>query len=219
MLRNCAELRRALAIGAILLTPGCNLDSLFGHDGARVQVVLSRDGGSGLGAIVANMVQDSVAARNDDDDDDHHRVGTWGFQTATVTLSSILARTLDGELVNLDVDLPVTVDVVKIDDGKQIQLPDGFLPADTYDQIVVVMTAVQGTLRDGTIVTIEPPGGGWTAVIPTCPLEVTDATTTTVGLALNVRNSFVLVGSQSWSFQPRFRSMVDCSQNSEDGDA
>jgi hypothetical protein len=97
MLRNCAELKRALAIGAILLTPGCNLDSLFGHDGARVQVVLSRDGGSGLGAIVANMVQDSVAARNDDDDD-HHRVGTWGFQTATVTLASILARTLDGEL-------------------------------------------------------------------------------------------------------------------------
>jgi hypothetical protein len=53
-------------------------------------------------------------------------------------------------------------------------------------------------------------------VIPTCPLEVTDATTTTVGIALNVRNSFVQLGTSWWGFQPRFRSLVDCSQNSSD---
>jgi hypothetical protein len=180
-----------------------------------VHLVLSRDGGGGLGAVVANMVQDSLAAKNHDDDNDHQRIGSFAFQTATVTLSSILARTLDGELVDLDVDLPVTVDVVRIEGGKQIQLPDGFLPPDTYDQIVVVMTAVRGITTDGTAVTIEPPGGGWTAVIPICHLEITDATTTTVGLALNVRNSFVQVGNW-WSFQPRFRSLTDCRQNSDE---
>ena len=212
MLKHRAELRRALAIGVVLMTAGCDLDSLFGGSG-NVKVVLSRDGG-GLGAIAANMVQDSAAALNRDDDD-NHRVGAWSFQTATVTLSSILARTTDGELVNLDVDLPITVDVVKIDGGRQLQLPDGFLPPDTYDQIVVVMTAVRGVTRDGTAVTIEPPGGGWTAVIPICQLEISDGTTTTVGLGLNVRNSFVQVGNW-WSFQPRFRSLVDCTQNDVD---
>lgn len=199
------ELRRALVIGAVLLLPGCNLDGLFGgHDGGRVRMVLSRDGG-----VVANLVTDSVTAWADKDDDDDHKGGAWRFQTATVTLSSILARTNDGELVDLDVDLPITIDVVKIDGGKQLVLPDGFLPADTYDQVVLVITEVKGVTSDGTIVTIEPPGGGWTAVIPICPLEVVESQTTTVGLALNVRSSFLQVGNW-WSFHPRFRSLVEC---------
>ena len=197
------ELRRALAIGAVLVMPGCNLD-VFGGNGARVRVVMTRDDGQ----AVANMVADPAAVLADRDDDDDHK-GAWRFQTATVTLSSILARTNDGKLVGLDVHLPITVDVVKIDDGKQLVLPDGFLPADTYDQVVLVITAVRGVTSDGTIVTIEPPGGGWTAVVPICPLAVVQGQTTTVGLALNVRSSFLQVGNW-WSFHPRFRSLVDC---------
>ena len=200
-----SELRRMLAIGAVLLLPGCSLDGLFGNDGARVRMVLSRDDGQTL----TNVVADPTAPLADRDDDDDEHKGVWRFQTATVELASILARTNDGELVALDIDLPITVDVVKIDGGKQLVLPDGFLPADTYDQVVLVITAVQGVTSDGTVVTIEPPGGGWTAVIPICPLEVAESQTTTVGIALNVRSSFLQVGNW-WSFQPRFRSMVDC---------
>lgn len=205
MLRSLTELKRVLMIGTLIGVAGCSLDGMFGNDGGRVQVVLSRDGGGTL----SNLVQDSASvwANNGDDDDDHR--GLWRFQAATVTLSSILARTNDGELINLDVDLPVTVDVVKIDGGKQLVLPDGFLPADTYDQVVVVITAVQGTTRDGAAVTIEPPGGGWTAIVPICPLEVLDGATATVGLALNTRSSFLQVGNW-WSFHPRFRSLNSC---------
>ena len=206
---NGVELRRALAIGALLTLPGCSLDGLFGHDGGRVRMVLSRDNGGALNTSVANLVGESAGLSDRDDDDEDEKRGDWRFQTATVTLSSILARTNDGELVNLDIDLPITVDVVKIDGGKQLVLPDGFLPADTYDQIVLVITAVQGVTRDGTVVTIEPPGGGWTAIVPICPMEVVESATTTVGLALNVRSSFLQVGNW-WSFHPRFRSLVDC---------
>ena len=197
------ELRRALAMVAMLAVAGCGLDGLFGSDGGRVNVVLTGDNGGSS----ANMVQ-GPSAKNDDKDDDGHR-GFFRFQTATVTLSSILARTTDGELVDLDLDLPVEVDVVKIDGGKQLVLPNGFLPAALYDQVVVVITAVQGVTSDGTVVTIEPPGGGWTAIIPICTLEVLDGQTSTVGLALNVRSSFLQVGNW-WSFHPRFRSLVDC---------
>lgn len=204
-----AELRRALAIAAVLALPGCSLDGLFGHDGGRVRMVLSRDDGGALNTAVATLVSQSAAQADRDDDDGDGKRGDWRFQTATVTLSSILARTNDGELVNLDIDLPITVDVVKIDGGKQLVLPDGFLPADTYDQVVLVITAVQGVTRDGTTVTIEPPGGGWTAIVPICPMEVVESATTSVGLALNVRSSFLQVGNW-WSFHPRFRSLVDC---------
>ena len=211
MRRRYAGLRPALLISAAVLTASCQ--GLFGNDGARFQVVISRDGGS---QAASNLAPDSTGALSDRDDD-KHGPGLWRFQTATVTLSSILVRTNDGELVDLDMDLPIVVDVVKIDGGKQLLLPDGFLPADIYDQIVLVITAVEGTLRDGTIVTIQPPGGGWTSVIPICPLEVDDGATTTVGIALNVRNSFLAVGNW-WSFQPRFRSLVDCDDDDDDDD-
>jgi hypothetical protein len=215
MFRTTTELGRALLSGVLALSlAGC--DGLLGSDRGRVRVMLSRDGGGSL----ANLVQDSATAfldhdhgkrdddDDDDDDDDNHRLG-FRFQTATVTLSSVLARTLDGELVDLDMELPIDLDVVRIEGGRQLLLPDGFLPADTYDQLVLVITAVQGQTRDGTIVTIQPPGGGWTAVVPMCALEVEDGNTATVGIALNVRSSFIAVGNL-WSFQPRLRSLLQC---------
>ena len=194
----------SLAVGAVLLTTGC--ESLFGHDGGRVQVVLARDGGGALGNAVADMVAGTPLAHHGDNDEGQLNSG-FQFQAANVVLSSVMARTIDGELVALDVDLPIAVDVVRIDGGRQVQLPDGFLPAGTYDQIVLVMTAVQGTLRDGSLVTVEPPGGGWTAIVPICPIEVVDGATETVGVAFNVRNSFVQLGARFWDFRPRFRSM------------
>ena len=201
MRKHFSGLERALIAGALVAVAGCNV---FGKDGGRVRMIVAPEG-AGPGPAT-NIVLDS-AALLDDDDDDRPR-GAWWFQTANVTVSSILVRSNDGELVNLDVDLPITLDVVKIDGGKSIQLPDGFLPAADYDQVVLVITAVRAVAHDGTIVTLEPPGGGWTAVIPVCPFEVAAGDVATVGLALNVRSSFLRLGNW-WSFQPRFRSLDD----------
>ena len=172
-------------------------------NGGRVQVVLAPDGGA-----LGNLIADSAAALAHRDDDNEFSARTWSFQAASVTLSSIMARTIDGELVSLDVALPIAVDVVRIEGGNQVVLPDGFLPADTYDQVVLVMTAVQGVTNDGTVITVEPPGGGWTSVVPICPIEVSDAAAETVGIAFNVRNSFLRLGLNNFSFQPRFRSLT-----------
>jgi len=112
------------------------------------------------------------------------------FESANVTFTSILARDLDGVLVDVAMELPVTVDVVTMEEGRQIVLPDGELPPATYDQLVVVMSTVQGVTYDGTTITIEPPGGGWTAIVPVCPFDVEDGATTVVGLSFNVRHAF-----------------------------
>ncbi len=186
-----------LSVAALLSVTGCSAGGLFGSNSGRLRLVLSGDGSSAAAAAIsANL------------DNDESHLSHW-FDSASVTLSSVLARNLDGQLINVDFALPVTVDVVKMENGKQVTLPDGALPAGTYDQVVIVMTAVSGTTHDGTEVTVEPPGGGWTAVVPICPLEVADGSTETVGITLNVRNSFLLVGSH-WGFQPRFQSRLDC---------
>ena len=107
-----------------------------------------------------------------------------------MTFSSILARNLDGVLVNVDMELPTTVDLMTLGGGREITLPAGILPPATYDQIVVVMTEVQVVTPDGTTITVTPPGGGWTAIVPVCQFEVVDGATTTVGLKLDVLRAF-----------------------------
>lgn len=197
-------LRIVTALGLLLATAACSMDGGLGPNQGRVRLTLSRDAGgatASLGATDAGPVADN-------DDDDNGSSG-WSFTSASVTLSSIMLRRLDGVLIPLDVELPVDVDVVKIDGGKQVQLPDGILPVGEYDQVVLVMTAVQGTAGDGSAVTVQPPGGGWTAVIPICPLDVVEGGTATVGITLNVRRSFLRAGGW-WSFQPRFRAQMDC---------
>jgi len=125
------------------------------------------------------------------------------FASANVTFSSILARNLDGVLVDVVMELPTTVDVMLVDRGREVILPDGVLPPATYDQIVVVMTQVEGVTEDGTTVTITPPGGGWTAIVPVCPFVVEGGATTVVGLKLEVRRSFHWRDNR-FHFQPRF---------------
>jgi len=197
--RHFTRLASAAAISLALAGVGCNGGGSMAGNHGRVRFVLSSDPGP-----TANIVADEATLSEGSD-----HASAWAFQTATVTLSSILLRTTDGVLLPLDAPLPVDVDVARIDGGRQVVLPDGLLPAGTYDQAVIVMTAVHGMTGDGTTVTIDPPGGGWTAVIPICPLEVTDGSIATVGITLNARNSFLRVEG-GWSFQPRFRARLDC---------
>lgn len=132
------------------------------------------------------------------------------FRSANVTFASVLARNLDGQLIDLGMDLPTTVDIVAMEEaGRTVTLPDGELPPATYDQIVVVMTSVEGVLADGTTITVTPPGGGWTAAVPVCPFEVVEGETAIVGLMLPVRSALYLREGH-FRFEPRFRSRLRC---------
>jgi len=188
-----------------LAIAGCS-DSPFGPNEGGVRFVLS----SGTGGLtVAEPRSDldptlrpassELALDGDHDRDRDYRF----FQSANVTFASVLARNLDGALVDVDMELPVTVDVVSMDSGREVLLPDGVLPGATYDQLVVVMTAVQGVTRDGTTITIEPPGGGWTAIIPICPFTVDEGVTTTVSLRFMLGQAFRFRDGR-FHFQPRF---------------
>lgn len=189
--RRFSGLALAAAAGLPLVLIGCGDGaSMLGSDGGRVRFVLSASS-SALAADAASAELDGPAA-TDGDRDGHHGF----FESANVTLSSILARNLEGVLMNVgypEGELPTTVDVVALDGGKQVTLPAGTLPPDTYDQVVLVMTEVQGVTFDGTTITIEPPGGGWTAVVPICQFIVEGTDPVTVELKFDLRQAF------SWS--------------------
>lgn len=195
---------RALVLGVPVVLAGCG--SLFGSDGGNVRLVLSGDTGGSSNLVAPNVVAGSDDKDNKGSGDD--RLSLM-FESAKVTLSSVLFRTLDGELVPVDMDLPVTVDVVRLENGRSVTLPEGVVPDDTYDQVVIVITAVEGTTRDGAKITIQPPGGGWTSVIQQCPIEIAPGSTETVAVRLMTRNSFVRLNN-NWAFAPRFLARTNC---------
>ncbi len=126
------------------------------------------------------------------------------LQSANVTFSSILARTLDGKLVDVSIALPVTLDLLSLGTGREVTLPIGFLTPGTYDQLVVVMTRVELVLQDGTTVAVTPPGGGWTAIVNASqPFTVVEGQTTSITLQFRRDLSFDL-GGDGWEFHPWF---------------
>ncbi len=64
------------------------------------------------------------------------------------------------------------------------------------------MTEVRVVTHDGTIITIEPPGGGWTAIIPICSFDVPEGGTATVGIQFDLRQAFSWRDNR-YHFQPR----------------
>lgn len=187
---------RILALGLVIAASGCSGGSFLAPGQGRVQFTLA----SGSGAGAAAPAQ--TAARSDGWDGEHHDYRF--FQTADVTLSSILARNDSGELVGVGMDLPTTVDVVAMDGAGQVSLPDGTLPAGTYDQLVVVMTQVNAVAHDGTQITFTPPGGGWTAIVPVCPFTVDEGASTTVSLQFMVHRAFTWRNGR-FRFRPEFQ--------------
>ena len=203
--RRLSAMALVLGVGLVVVVAGCeNSDGVLGVSGGRVQFVLS----SGV-AVVANeaapieqapgVLEAGPAATDWDHDHDRHPF----FESANVTFSSILGRNLDGVLVNVAMALPVTVDVLSLDGGREVTLPDGELEPGTYDQVVVVMTEVQGVTYDGTTITIDPPGGGWTAIVPICPFVVEEGATAVVGLKLQINRAFSWRNNR-FHFQPSF---------------
>jgi hypothetical protein len=205
------NLTLSLAAALALTSAACSGGAPTGVDRGRVRVALSGDGGGASFATAPSASSSDALGLGDG------RPSRW-FSSANVTLSSVLARNSDGVLVNLELDLPVVVDVVKIEGGKEVLLPDGGLPVGLYDQVVIVMTAVQGVTHNGTVITVQPPGGGWTSVIPICPILVTEGGATTVALRLMWRSAFRWHGNNAFGFHPHFRPLIDCDDDDDDDD-
>jgi Domain of unknown function (DUF4382) len=196
-----------LALGLALITAGCGSSDMLAPGRGRVRFTLS-SGPSALasGQAAATAMPDPGTGTNDipqpltdGESDGPHRF----FTSASVDLTSVLARNADGVLVNVDMDLPITVDIISVENGKHVTLPDGDLPSGTYDQLVLVLKEFQGTTFDGTQITIVPPGGGWTVIVPVCSFVVDDTVTTTVSLGFDLRTAFVWRDNH-YFFQPRF---------------
>jgi hypothetical protein len=196
-----------VAVASLAALAACGGDPSLDTAGkGRVTIVMSATGGN-LASGVADPSLD-VATGKASDLEDSASHGTCGstpaLQGATVTFSSILARTLDGKLTDATIALPVDVEMLSLVNGKAATLPIGFLPEGTYDQLVVVMTKVEVTLQDGTEVAITPPGGGWTAIIAVAqPFTVKVGETTTITLKFRKDLSFGC-GLGKWEFHPKF---------------
>ena len=186
-MRMNAKLLAVLAVTAIALAGlACN-----GTDGTS----------SGMGQV--HFVMSSATApagtmaMTDDEDRPH-------LQSANVTFTSLMARTLDGQLVGVTVDLPTTVDVLTLLNGHEVTLPVGFLPPGTYDQLVIVMSNVDLVTENGTHVTITPPGGGWTSIVNVrTPFVVTEGQTTNIELKFRWWRAFRWEDEQI-AFDPEF---------------
>lgn len=180
----------ALALTTTLLGACSSSNSVTGTGAGmgRVRMVI----GGGTSGAAGGM---STVALND---------GTGRTITsAQITLSSILARNLDGHLIDVTVDMPFTLDLVSVIQGGTVDLPMGALPAGTYDQIVIVIRSLHVVLSDGTQIDVTPPGGGWTAIVPTQQFDVVDGQTTTVHLAFHASGAFQWINGQL-NFNPGF---------------
>lgn len=204
-----ADLATVLVAGLVLVAAGCSSsDSILGVNEGRVRFVLSSSSGTvGTGAEgsapVPAAAQDGAVIMRHGDDDRDDDDGRRFLTSANVTLSSILAPNLDGVVVHVDMDLPVTVDVLSMDGATEVMLPDAILPLATYVQVVVLITQVEVVTFDGTTIRITPPGGGWTAIVPICPFVVEQGATTTVGLTFMLEHAFKWRDNR-FHFQPRF---------------
>jgi hypothetical protein len=195
-----------LVLAGLVLGPACSDGDggMLASNQGNVRVVLSADGvaattsgtqsigaaGAGAGSVSFLPARDEADEGGDGDRDDEGGDVLAGLTEANVTLSSLLARNLDGELVDLAIDLPQTIDLLELMGGTQIELPPGTLPPGTYDQIVVVITEVVLVRDDGSVDVLTPPGGGWTRVVDVPPFEVVEAVVTPIELSFDPSQAF-----------------------------
>lgn len=130
-----------------------------------------------------------------------------GFKSAKATLTSILARNVDGQLVEVMMDLPTIVDLMALGTSSTVTLPVGLLPPGDYDQFVVVIKSLEIVTQNDTTITIEPPGGGWTAIVKATPFSVVAEQTTDVTLKFRKWSSFGWMNGKI-DFHPEFECEV-----------
>jgi hypothetical protein len=195
-----------LAVAALVAT-GCSDSAKMTSNPAgsgQVRMILGGGGSSGVMAATSSTpVLGDGSGRT--------------IQSATITLSSVLARNLDGQLINVTMDLTAPVDLVALLQGGTVNLPMGSLPAGTYDQLVVVIRTLHVVLSDGTQLDVTPPGGGWTAIVPATPFDVVAGQMTTVTLQFQANGAFQFVNGQL-VFNPNFSCQTDHQHGSGGGD-
>ena len=177
-----------LLVTAVALVTACS--GSHGESDARtgnVRVMLTSAPAttSTAASSAASLGSGSTAWDDDGGDDILSRLAQ-----VNVTFATLMARNLDGDLVDLTIALPKTVDLIPVINGQSITLPDGTLPAGTYDQFVVVITHVEFVFTNGGKVDLTPPGGGWTKIIPVQPFEVVAGQTTTIELRFKPFHAF-----------------------------
>lgn len=156
------------------------------NDDGNVRVVLSASDQASLAPSLNTDGDD-----NDDDTGDHHGDSfLQRVETANVTLASLLARNVNGELINLGMDLPTTIDLKALANGNQTTLPAGTLPAGDYDQLVVVISQVEVTFINGGAISLTPPGGGWTSIVRVAPFTIVDGQDATIDLQFRMGGAF-----------------------------
>ena len=191
-MRNPAQLLLALAV--LLGASACSALTGSDDDG-NVRVVLSASEQQSLAPSLSTSGDD-----DDDDDDDDDNGPSRGdrflarLESANVTLASLLARNTDGVLVDLDMDLPQTIDLKALVAGEEVTLPAGTLPAGDYDQLVVVMTELELAYLDGGKIALTPPGGGWTSIVRVAPFTVTDGEDATLELEVRMGGALKEIG-------------------------
>jgi hypothetical protein len=205
----------AIALFALVLCAclaGCSGgDSVTSAGKGQVRIQLDSSAGSTTAADLARTLEGAlppspVASLGEDGEQDDRNPGDDSrppLAAVHVTFSAILARNLDGELIPVEMALPVVVDVLGLVEGPTVTLPVGLLPPGDYDQLVVNMTAVQLVLRDDTRITIEPPGGGWTAIVPADPFTVVEGETTAITLRLRLDRALRFLDGRI-EFHPEF---------------
>ena len=154
---------------------------------------------------------DAVAAGGSSGGDDGDGGMLSRLSQVNVTFSDLLARNLNGDLVDFVIDLPHTVDLISVINGHEVTLPAGTLPAGMYDQVVVVINHVQFVFTDGGKIDLTPPGGGWTRIIPVQTFEVVDGQTTTIELRFKPDHAFEDMDGE-FHFFPDF----DCDTHGDD---
>ena len=195
-----------LLVGIAFITACLNHHSESDSRSGNVQFVLTaaapaqaRTAGSPLSGGTTGL-SNAVLPQDDDGEDDDIQSK---LANVNVTFSSLMARNLDGELVSLVIDLPQTVDLISVLNGRQVSLPAGTLPPGMYDQIVVVIRKVEFVFVDGTSKVLTPPGGGWTRIIPVETFEVIDGQTITIELRFNPLHAFEELNGE-FEFSPDF---------------
>jgi len=181
MLRSRQRLLLSFPILTLLALGACS----GGGDEGNVRLVLSASDQASLAA--------SLSSGDDGDHDGGDRF-LQKLESANVTFSSFLARNTQGQLIDLGVDLPYVVDLKALLDGKKVTLPAGSLPAGDYDQLVVVMTALEVKFVDGGGIALTPPGGGWTSIVRVEPFTVVNGTDFTVELKFHLGGAFRQMG-------------------------
>jgi hypothetical protein len=182
----------AVGLSALLVSCGGSGGSAMTGSGGAVQIrVSATDGAALLSAVPAEALAPrgtggATATTVSGGSDGSGGSNGPQLQSFEITFSSIAALDSGGVAVPITIALPPPIDLLPLRGGGTVELPVGFLPAGTYQGFVVTISAASLVLQDGTRITIEPPGDGWTTRISTAPFEVVDGQPTTVELTVRL---------------------------------